>query len=309
MAMRWPLQPLRGAAALLVDHRLDIDVAQIVVPDTRQAMGWLAATFFGHPSRSLTLVGVTGTNGKTTTTSFIASILPPADRPVRSERSRALTPHRNHRTSRHASPNSWKRESPQSSWRSPRTPSSCSASRVPFRHRRVHQPRSRSPRSARHRGALLRGEGQAVPARSVRSRRGQHRRSARPAVDGRRVDSHRGFRSRRRRQRRCVRDQSQLHVARRVDRGADRRRVQRDEQPCRGDCDRLSRDRPGHDRRGPARHARCARAVRGRRRRPAVRRDRRLRPHPRGPGKGDPCVAPSCRLRGGSRRLRLRRRS
>jgi UDP-N-acetylmuramoyl-L-alanyl-D-glutamate--2,6-diaminopimelate ligase len=71
-----------GASALLVDHRLDVDLPQLVVPDTRNAMGWLAASFFGHPSRSLTLVGVTGTNGKTTTTSFIASILSAAGRPT-----------------------------------------------------------------------------------------------------------------------------------------------------------------------------------------------------------------------------------
>ncbi|MEP7202927.1 MAG: UDP-N-acetylmuramoyl-L-alanyl-D-glutamate--2,6-diaminopimelate ligase [Ilumatobacteraceae bacterium] len=64
-----------GAAALLVDHRLEVDVTQIVVSDTRQAMGWLSTSFFDHPSRKLTLVGVTGTNGKTTTTSLISSIL------------------------------------------------------------------------------------------------------------------------------------------------------------------------------------------------------------------------------------------
>ena len=48
---------------------------QVVVPDTRPAMGRLAAAFFGHPSQALTMVGVTGTNGKTTTTSLIASVL------------------------------------------------------------------------------------------------------------------------------------------------------------------------------------------------------------------------------------------
>ncbi|HEY5423195.1 MAG TPA: UDP-N-acetylmuramoyl-L-alanyl-D-glutamate--2,6-diaminopimelate ligase [Ilumatobacteraceae bacterium] len=71
---------LAGAVALLVDHRLDLNVTQIVVDDTRRAMGWLAASFFRHPSRSLTMVGVTGTNGKTTTTSLIASILTSAGR-------------------------------------------------------------------------------------------------------------------------------------------------------------------------------------------------------------------------------------
>ena len=69
-----------GAAALLVDHRLDVALPQVVVADTRRTMGLLAASFFGHPGRALTLVGVTGTNGKTTTTSLIASILTAAGR-------------------------------------------------------------------------------------------------------------------------------------------------------------------------------------------------------------------------------------
>jgi UDP-N-acetylmuramoyl-L-alanyl-D-glutamate--2,6-diaminopimelate ligase len=64
-----------GADALLVDHRIDVALPQVVVGDTRRAMGLLAASFFGHPGRALKLVGVTGTNGKTTTTSLIASIL------------------------------------------------------------------------------------------------------------------------------------------------------------------------------------------------------------------------------------------
>ncbi|MEP7112000.1 MAG: UDP-N-acetylmuramoyl-L-alanyl-D-glutamate--2,6-diaminopimelate ligase [Ilumatobacteraceae bacterium] len=71
---------LAGAAALLVDHRVDVDLPQVIVPDTRRSMGLLAASFFGHPSRHLTLVGVTGTNGKTTTTSLIAAILGAAGR-------------------------------------------------------------------------------------------------------------------------------------------------------------------------------------------------------------------------------------
>ena len=69
-----------GATALLVDHLVDVDATQVVVPDTRSAMGRLAASFFNHPARALTLVGITGTNGKTTTTSLVASILSAAGR-------------------------------------------------------------------------------------------------------------------------------------------------------------------------------------------------------------------------------------
>lgn len=64
-----------GATALMVDHPLAIEVAQVVVPDTRAAMGLMAAAFWGHPTRSLVLVGVTGTNGKTTTASLISSVV------------------------------------------------------------------------------------------------------------------------------------------------------------------------------------------------------------------------------------------
>ncbi|HTH06396.1 MAG TPA: UDP-N-acetylmuramoyl-L-alanyl-D-glutamate--2,6-diaminopimelate ligase [Ilumatobacteraceae bacterium] len=71
-----------GAVALLVDRELPIDVAQVVVNDTRVAMGHFAAAFFGHPAGALTMVGVTGTNGKTTTTSLIASILDHAGIPA-----------------------------------------------------------------------------------------------------------------------------------------------------------------------------------------------------------------------------------
>ena len=45
---------------------------QVVVDDTRAAMAPLAAAFYGHPSAAMTVVGVTGTNGKTTTTHLLA---------------------------------------------------------------------------------------------------------------------------------------------------------------------------------------------------------------------------------------------
>lgn len=66
----------RGAAALLVERRLpDIDVPQIVVSDAREAMAYAAAQFHRWPSRRLQLIGVTGTNGKTTTTHLIKAVL------------------------------------------------------------------------------------------------------------------------------------------------------------------------------------------------------------------------------------------
>jgi UDP-N-acetylmuramoyl-L-alanyl-D-glutamate--2,6-diaminopimelate ligase len=57
-----------GAGALVVERWLPPGVPQVRVPSVRRAMGPAAATFFGHPSRGMTLAGVTGTNGKTTTT-------------------------------------------------------------------------------------------------------------------------------------------------------------------------------------------------------------------------------------------------
>jgi UDP-N-acetylmuramoyl-L-alanyl-D-glutamate--2,6-diaminopimelate ligase len=76
-----PAAVAAGAAALLVDHPLELDVPQIVSADTRSAMGHLSAAFFGHPSRQLSTVGVTGTNGKTTTTHLIAAVFEAAGMP------------------------------------------------------------------------------------------------------------------------------------------------------------------------------------------------------------------------------------
>ncbi|MFQ5426275.1 MAG: Mur ligase family protein, partial [Gaiellales bacterium] len=64
-----------GAAAVVVERELDIRVPQLVVPSTRAALGVVADAFFEQPSRDLTVVGVTGTNGKTTTTFLVHAIL------------------------------------------------------------------------------------------------------------------------------------------------------------------------------------------------------------------------------------------
>ena len=71
----------RGAVALVVERRLDdLDVPQLIVPSVRAAMGPAAAKFFGHPSNTLEIAAVTGTNGKTTTAFLLHSILVAAGR-------------------------------------------------------------------------------------------------------------------------------------------------------------------------------------------------------------------------------------
>ncbi len=73
----------QGASALLVEEppaARPAQVAVVRVADTRAALADVAARFFGHPGRALTLVGVTGTNGKTSTVRMIESILTAAGR-------------------------------------------------------------------------------------------------------------------------------------------------------------------------------------------------------------------------------------
>jgi UDP-N-acetylmuramoyl-L-alanyl-D-glutamate--2,6-diaminopimelate ligase len=64
----------RGAAALVVERPLDLGVPQLVVPSARAAMAVAADEFFERPTDELLLAGVTGTNGKTTTTYLLHSI-------------------------------------------------------------------------------------------------------------------------------------------------------------------------------------------------------------------------------------------
>lgn len=65
----------RGAVALCVERRLDLPVTQVVVPSVRRVMGPVAAALYEHPSARLATVGITGTNGKTTTAFLIAFLL------------------------------------------------------------------------------------------------------------------------------------------------------------------------------------------------------------------------------------------
>ena len=65
----------RGAVALVVEARQPVDVPQLVVTDARRAAIVLARTWHGDPASALVLVGVTGTNGKTTTTGLVRHLL------------------------------------------------------------------------------------------------------------------------------------------------------------------------------------------------------------------------------------------
>ena len=65
-----------GAVAIVAERDAPpaSTVPWIVVSDARRALAWLAAEFFGHPSREMRVVGITGTNGKTTTSYLVRSI-------------------------------------------------------------------------------------------------------------------------------------------------------------------------------------------------------------------------------------------
>jgi UDP-N-acetylmuramoyl-L-alanyl-D-glutamate--2,6-diaminopimelate ligase len=66
----------QGAAAIVGTHAVfNLGVPYIQVEDSRKALPYLAAAFYGYPARKLTMIGVTGTDGKTTTTNLIHQIL------------------------------------------------------------------------------------------------------------------------------------------------------------------------------------------------------------------------------------------
>ena len=71
-----------GAAAVMVAHPVNVKVPQLIVPSVRHAIGRVASYFFGEPSKSLEVIGITGTNGKTTSSYLIESVLNGTERSV-----------------------------------------------------------------------------------------------------------------------------------------------------------------------------------------------------------------------------------
>jgi UDP-N-acetylmuramoyl-L-alanyl-D-glutamate--2,6-diaminopimelate ligase len=72
----------RGAAALVVQRPLGLGVPEVVVDDVRAAMAPIAARFHGDPTARLRLVGITGTNGKTTSAFLVRELLQAAGTPT-----------------------------------------------------------------------------------------------------------------------------------------------------------------------------------------------------------------------------------
>lgn len=62
------------SAAVIAERPLDLDVPVIVVRDSSRAMAVLADAFYGHPTQKMRLIGITGTNGKTTTSHLLEKI-------------------------------------------------------------------------------------------------------------------------------------------------------------------------------------------------------------------------------------------
>ncbi len=71
-----------GAAIIVAEDKVDVDVPVVYTDNSRRYIAELAARYYNHPSSNFGLVGVTGTNGKTTTTYLIKSILEAAGKYV-----------------------------------------------------------------------------------------------------------------------------------------------------------------------------------------------------------------------------------
>lgn len=65
----------KGASAIITEDYVGVDIPQVVCKNTRKSLAYAGAKFFGEPAKNFKLIGVTGTNGKTTTTYLVKSVL------------------------------------------------------------------------------------------------------------------------------------------------------------------------------------------------------------------------------------------
>ena len=163
----------RGAVALLVEETMPSPVPNLVVPSVRAALGPAAAAVHRHPSRRLDLVGVTGTNGKTTTVRLLAAILTSAGRTT--DEMGTLT---GARTTPEATDVQRRLAGAVDRGRravamevSSHALDQGSGRRLPVPGGRFHEPGPRSSRLPRHDGSLLRGQGSSLHAGDERPRR------------------------------------------------------------------------------------------------------------------------------------------
>ena len=70
-----PMAAEKGAVAVLCEKRPEMEIPYILVENTRRALALASASFFGHPAEEMQFIGVTGTNGKTTSTYLLKEIL------------------------------------------------------------------------------------------------------------------------------------------------------------------------------------------------------------------------------------------
>ena len=70
-----PMAVEKGAAAVLCERAPEIDIPYVQVENARLAMALASANFFGHPADAMTFVGITGTNGKTSSTYLLKTVL------------------------------------------------------------------------------------------------------------------------------------------------------------------------------------------------------------------------------------------
>lgn len=70
-----PMALQKGAAVILCERAPEQDVPYVLVTSSREALAWLGCNWYGHPADKMTMIGVTGTNGKTTVTYLLKTVL------------------------------------------------------------------------------------------------------------------------------------------------------------------------------------------------------------------------------------------